>query len=261
MSQLPIWVQILISLGGILMPLIIFYIKLRADKKKEEVLLRAKEIEREVERDKKEDLRLEKQTKFLSESILEVENKLMLIDDKMEGLEKKFDAHVGDSEFRLGFQNKVSNLSVTLLRASDLDFEYKTILDSWFSRIEKLCTWFYYSPLRKKEPHALENSLIEKFELLLGEYNYYIDSTIKEVRLYNNDKYSLSKFLEKTSFFGKSRVLINTLVVNGLDEIRFQNLVLNHIDNFYSDFIQMLRVWKRLKKQSMFSNVNDEEAA
>jgi hypothetical protein len=261
MQQLPIWAQVLVSLLSILTPLILFYLKLRSDRKKAELDFAKEQTTKELERDKKEDIRLEKQTKFLSDRILEVEYKVVSVDNKVDNLEKKLDGHVSDSEFKLGFQNKVSNLSVNLLRASDLDFEYKSILDSWFNRIEKLCTWFYYSPLRKKEPRALENSLIEKFELLLGEYNHYIDLTIKEVRLYNGDKYSLSKFLEKTSFFGKSKVLINTLVINGLDEAKFQNLVLNHMDTFYSDFIQMLRVWKKLKKQTIFSDLNDEEAA
>lgn len=272
-EQIPVWVQILISLGGLLLPMALFYWRLQVDKVKDKKIsedLKAKEkadfeaaqIKKEDERDVKEDQRIAKQNRFFSDRITELELKVTSIDEKMDNIEKKIDTHIGDSDFKVGFQNKISDLSITLLRASDLDSEYKRILNYYFVKIEKICIDFYYSPLRKKEKKRLENALLENFELFLGEFNQYTDMAIKELRYYNNENYSLSKFLEKTSFFGKSRVLINALIINGFDtEDKFLNLVTNHIDTFYSDFIQMLRVWRRLKRMSMFGNNNEEEEA
>jgi hypothetical protein len=273
-EQIPVWVQILISLGGLLVPMALFYWRLQVDKAKdkktledskakEKVDFEAAQIKKEEERDIKEDQRIAKQNRFFSERITELELKVTSIDDKVDNIEKKIDNHIGDSDFKVGFQNKISDLSITLLRASDLDSEYKRVLNYYFVKIEKICIDFYYSPLRKKEKKRLENALLENFELFLGEFNQYIDMTIKELRYYNNNEhYSLSQFLEKTSFFGKSRVLINVLIVNGFDtEDKFLNLVTNHLDTFYSDFIQMLRVWRRLKRMSMFGHSNEEEEA
>jgi hypothetical protein len=115
---------------------------------------------------------------------------------------------------------------------------------------------FYYSNHRlinRKDdeegfnPKDLERDLIQRFEVLLREFNVHTDLILKEARVYDGDKYLFSRFLKKTHFFNKSRVLVNTLAINGLNSKKFENLMIDYINSFYSDFLTMLRVWRSCK--------------
>jgi len=205
------------------------------------------------QRDEKDERRFENQTRQILEKVGELELKMGTIEDILV-------THVGDSDFRLRFRNKVSNLAMNLLKASDLDEEYKSVLAYWFSNIETFSLDFWYSDYRKSEPEALKIKLNEKLEILLSNFSQHINLSVKEIREYNSSKVLFSQYLTKTNFHGKARVLILAFGNNGFDvDTKFTTLVIDHINSIHADFITSLRVWRRCKRVGF--QLDNEDAA
>jgi len=221
-------------------------------KLRDEVML-AESKKREEERKKLEDEREERFKKFISASIEDVKAKMV-------NIEMKLESHIEDTDFRFEFQDAVRNKARQniLILNNFLNQSFKNILSNWADSIEAFgLDW--YDNIRKmhgddgvtksRDKKEIDDFLTHSMNVMISDFDTYIDSVSDEIKLYNGRPVYFSQFITQQSLHNKTELLKLRLVQNGFKNNKdIIKEFKNHIDDFFSLFTQLLTIWNGLEQ-------------
>jgi hypothetical protein len=201
-----------------------------------------KEIDQKAdEREKNLNEKQERILKIVIDRLQEVEISLCRVEESIA-------KHLNDTDFRQEYRNRLRQTAMRVLENSYmLKQSYKNMLSYWTDSIERFGLNYYYSERRKEGKHSLEKFLTQEKNILIDDFNVYIDGNISTVKTFNGKKVLFSDFVIANGIHNKLEFVIMKLVINGLKEKDVIDLFTTYIESFFELFITATITWDGLK--------------
>ncbi len=159
-----------------------------------------------------------------------------------------------DSKFKKTLRNAIRSTVVNIVDASGelLKPCYQVILTKWGDEIEDIAMRFYYAPCRNN-PDELERYLKIDIETKKAIQGYFIDSMVKETKIYNGKEILFSALLVEALAYKRFTFLVMQLKAmqpkkNGLDKDQVIETFTNFVRKFFENFVTAVSLWQSITK-------------
>jgi hypothetical protein len=225
---------------------------------------KAEKLERDMEeRAKATDTKLESKFDIIIERVMSLE-------EGQYKLNEAFTAHTVSSEvkesFEVGIERATDGVALDIIKSNfTVNTNVKAMIIKWGNLMHKLAGSFHGSDTRKedKKGDAFSRSeeLLEKRNLIVSEFNNYINSKFPSMKTsHKREKIIFSDLLVNERVYSSFDILMAELEINGLDDAGYIKKFEIQVRKFCKNLLVALEVWNSFEASVIF-NKEKEDAA